>query len=98
MIMARPPIPLAADEVASLSLSEREVEVLYLIAAGLSTAEVAASLFLSVNSVKTHTQHLFRKLGVTTRLQAAVWIWSRTADALVRATGGAQTMDAEAVA
>jgi hypothetical protein len=51
--------------------------VLYLIAAGCNVSDVAAALFLSVSSVKTYTQALFKKLGVTTRLQAAVWVWSR---------------------
>lgn len=81
MIMARPPRPLTNEEAHALSLSARELEVLYLIAAGCSTAEVAAAMYLSGNSVKTHTQSLFRKIGVTTRLQAAVWVWSRTVDA-----------------
>ena len=77
MLLGRAPRPLSAREIERLDLRPREVEVLALIAAGCSTAEVAAALYLSVNSVKTHTQALFKKLGVTTRLQAAVWVWSR---------------------
>ncbi len=79
MVLKRRPPPLTDDEVEALGLTQRELEVLYLIAAGSSTAEVASVLYLSVNSVKTHTQALFRKIGVTSRLQAAVWVWSRKA-------------------
>jgi LuxR family maltose regulon positive regulatory protein len=51
-------------------LSERELEVLRLIAEGLSNQEVAQRLFLSVPTVKWHTTHIYGKLGVTNRTQA----------------------------
>ena len=51
-------------------LSERESEVLVLIAEGLSNTEIAATLYLSPNSVKTHIRNAYRKLEVTTRAQA----------------------------
>ena len=51
-------------------LSERESEVLVLIAEGLSNAEIATTLYLSPNSVKTHIRNAYRKLEVTTRAQA----------------------------
>ena len=51
-------------------LSERESEVLVLIAEGLSNAEIANTLYLSPNSVKTHIRNAYRKLEVTTRAQA----------------------------
>lgn len=80
MDLSKHPRALTARERAELDLRPREVEVLYLIAAGCSTSDIASALYLSQNSVKTHTQALFRKLGVTTRLQAAVWVWSRSDD------------------
>lgn len=54
-------------------LTERESEVLALITQGRSNADIAAALYLSPNSVKTHTRKLFRKLDVATRTQAALW-------------------------
>ena len=51
-------------------LSPREKEVLELMAAGLSNAEIAARLFLSPNTLKAHTQNIFGKLGVHSRVQA----------------------------
>lgn len=68
---ARPP------DLADLGLSPREREVLELIAQGHSTREIAGRLYLSVNSIKTHTRAVYRKLGVHTRSQAAVWYLSR---------------------
>jgi LuxR family maltose regulon positive regulatory protein len=51
-------------------LSEREIEVLQLIAEGLTNREIAARLFLSVNTVKAHTRNVYGKLGVHSRTQA----------------------------
>ncbi|MGD8792178.1 MAG: LuxR C-terminal-related transcriptional regulator, partial [Anaerolineae bacterium] len=51
-------------------LSERELEVLQLIAAGLSNREIAARLFLSLNTVKAHTRNIYGKLDVHSRTQA----------------------------
>lgn len=56
-----------------LGLTEREAEVLAHICQGRRTREIADALFLSVNSVKTHTQHLYRKIGVGSRTEAALW-------------------------
>ncbi len=53
-------------------LSEREVEVLHEMAAGLSNAEIAGRLVIAVSTVKRHIHHIFGKLGVTTRTQALV--------------------------
>ena len=52
-------------------LSERELEVLYLIAAGLRNKEIAEKLFISLNTVKTHLKNLYQKLGVNNRREAA---------------------------
>lgn len=51
-------------------LSEREFEVLELIAQGYSNQEIADKLFLSIHTVKTHTSRLFVKLDVKRRTQA----------------------------
>ena len=51
-------------------LTERELEVLRLLASGRSNAEMAAELFVEQSTVKTHLVHLYGKLGVHTRTQA----------------------------
>lgn len=56
--------------VADLGLSKRELEVLGLLSAGHSNQEIANRLFVSVNTVKTHTSRLFEKLEVNRRTQA----------------------------
>jgi len=53
-------------------LSVRELEVLKLMAEGQSNSEIAAHLYLSHNTVKTHVRGIFNKLGVDHRVQAAV--------------------------
>jgi LuxR family maltose regulon positive regulatory protein len=52
------------------SLTQREAEILGMIAEGLSTKEIAGRLSVSTSTVKTHRQNLFAKLGVTRRSQA----------------------------
>jgi DNA-binding NarL/FixJ family response regulator len=52
------------------ALSRRELEVLQLLCDGLSTAEVADRLILSVNTVRNHITHVLTKLGVRSRLEA----------------------------
>ncbi len=51
-------------------ISEREFEVLQLIAAGLSNREIAEKLFISLNTVKTHTKNINSKMGVNSRTRA----------------------------
>jgi LuxR family maltose regulon positive regulatory protein len=53
-------------------LSERELEVLALIASGLSNREIADRLYIAVGTVKRHINHIYGKLGVGTRIQAVV--------------------------
>lgn len=54
-------------------LSEREIEVLRLLSTGLANKEIAPLLFISESTIKTHVEHIIRKLGVADRVQAAVW-------------------------
>ena len=56
------------------ALTEREHEVAICVGRGLSNAEIAAELFLSVPTVKAHVSRLFDKLGVTNRVQIAICV------------------------
>ena len=54
-------------------LTKREEEVLKLMATGLTNREMGGVLFISEGTVKTHVEHIIGKLGVSDRVQAAVW-------------------------
>lgn len=54
-------------------LTQRENEVLKLLATGLTNKEIAVQLKISYETIKEHVQHILRKIGVTDRTQAAVW-------------------------
>ena len=56
--------------VSQLELSKRELEILSLLAHGHCNQEIAAKLFVSLSTVKTHIQNLFEKLDVKRRIQA----------------------------
>lgn len=66
------PAAFTLDEkaLAETDISSRELEVLQLIAKGMSNQEIADTLFLSLSTIKTHTANLFFKLDVTRRTQA----------------------------
>jgi len=58
------------DEFNRLGISKRELEVLELMAQGLSNQEIANKLFVSLNTIKTHSSNLFIKLDAKRRTQA----------------------------
>jgi DNA-binding CsgD family transcriptional regulator len=64
------PFAVNGDKVKELSITPRELEILQLIANGMSTREMAESLFVSENTVKTHASRLFDKLSVNRRTKA----------------------------
>lgn len=68
LMVQRPPVP----EPSAL-LSPREIEVLKLVATGLTNPEIAHQLNVSENTVRFHMRNIFEKLGVTNRTEAAAW-------------------------
>ena len=66
------PVPFTPDPARreALGITRRELEILELIAAGLSNKEIADRIFVSENTVKTHSSRLFEKLGARRRTQA----------------------------
>ncbi|MBU1053339.1 MAG: LuxR C-terminal-related transcriptional regulator [Proteobacteria bacterium] len=63
---------ISEKDTTTYGLTERELEILKLLADGHKNREIADMSFISINTVKTHTQNLYKKLGVKSRLQAIV--------------------------
>jgi two-component system, NarL family, response regulator LiaR len=61
----------------SEGLSEREADILELVAQGRTNAEIAQQLYLSINTVKTYIRTAYRKMGVDRRSQAVGWAMDR---------------------
>lgn len=78
IVVKEVPVPVPTTEpftvnkasIERLGLTPREVEILQLIAEGLSNREIAGKLFVSENTVKTHSANLFSKLSAKRRTQA----------------------------
>lgn len=70
IVLVGPEFILNESELQRLGISKREHEVLELMATGLSNQEIADKLFVSLNTIKTHSSNLFLKLEVTRRTQA----------------------------
>jgi len=64
---------LRSRRAAPIGLSEREVEVLRLVAQGLSNREIAGRLFISPRTAESHVQHIYTKIGMSTRAGAAMF-------------------------
>lgn len=63
------------EDHADVSLTDREWEILSLIALGHSNSDIANHLVISEATVKTHSKNIFAKLGITSREQARVWYY-----------------------
>ena len=66
------------DRRAADPLSRRELEVAGLVAKGLTNAEIAEQLVLSVRTVETHLAHIYGRLGISSRAALAVWVTEAT--------------------
>jgi DNA-binding CsgD family transcriptional regulator len=69
-VLSTQPFALNKERLRELSITRRELEILELIAHGMSNREIAEKLFVSENTVKTHSSRLFDKLSAKRRTQA----------------------------
>jgi DNA-binding NarL/FixJ family response regulator len=76
-LMNRVRVPAAPDAAGGEQISQRELEVLELVASGATNREAAARLFISEATVKTHLLHIYAKLGVSDRASAVAAGYNR---------------------
>jgi non-specific serine/threonine protein kinase len=62
------------------SLTSREHEIAVLVASGLSNREIGTRLFISKRTVDAHVEHIFSKLGISSRVQLTVWLRDKLAE------------------
>ena len=67
------PDPRAPSGATPADLSARELEILTRICRGASNLEIAADLYLSINTVKSHIRSAYRRIGITRRVDAVRW-------------------------
>lgn len=68
--LTTPKTPAVFTPKEEIGMTKRELEILQLLAAGLSNREIAEQIFVTENTVKTHLSHVFQKLGARRRTQA----------------------------
>ena len=82
-MLPEPAGPQAADEAGgwagSEGLTAREREIAVLVARGLSNRDIAARLVISKRTVDAHVNHIFAKLGISSRVQLTIWLRDRAA-------------------
>ena len=74
---AAPPAGTVAPGDAAKSLTRREKQIAALVAEDLGNREIAERLYLSKRTVDSHLEHIFTKLGFTSRTQLAAWVRER---------------------
>ncbi len=72
--VARNEVPVPADQISAGPLTRREREIAELVTQGLGNREIAEHLVLAKRTVDSHIEHIFSKLGFTSRTQLAAWV------------------------
>jgi DNA-binding CsgD family transcriptional regulator len=78
--VARNEVPVPADEISADPLTRREREIAELVTRGLGNREIAERLVLAKRTVDSHIEHIFSKLGFTSRTQLAAWVSRQNAN------------------
>jgi predicted ATPase/DNA-binding CsgD family transcriptional regulator len=79
-LRAQEPGGMAGPASAGGGLTSREHEIAAAVASGLSNREIAARLYISKRTVDAHVEHIFSKLGISSRVQLTVWLRDRLPD------------------